>query len=96
MEKISLLDRLNNWARKSVSLKLFSIGFLILILLIPSSMLSDLIREREDLRDGAIKELSSKWGDEQTIGGPVLTIPYKYYIKDKDGNVETRIDYGEQ
>ena len=93
MEKISLLDRLNNWARKSVSLKLFSIGFIILILLIPSSMLSDLIQEREDLRDVAIKELSSKWGEEQTIGGPVLSIPYKYYIKDKDGNVETRIDY---
>jgi inner membrane protein len=93
MEKLSLLDRLNNWARKSVSLKLFSIGFLILILLIPSFMLSDLIREREELRDGTIKELSSKWGDEQTIGGPVLTIPYKYYRKDKDGNVETRIQY---
>ena len=93
MEKISLLDRLNNWARNSVSLKGFSIGILILILLIPSSMLSDLIREREDLRDGAIAELSSKWGDEQTIGGPVLSIPYKYYIKDKDANVETRINW---
>ncbi|MDQ3141673.1 MAG: cell envelope integrity protein CreD [Bacteroidota bacterium] len=93
MEKISAFDRLNNWARKSVSLKLFTIGFLILILLIPLFMLTDLIQERENLRDGAIKEISSKWGDEQTVGGPVLTIPYKYYIKDEEGNVESRINY---
>lgn len=93
MEKTSVLDRLNNWVRNSVSLKLLAIGILVIILLIPSFMLIDLIRERENLRDGAIKELNSKWGEEQTIGGPVLTIPYKFHIQNKDGNVETKIAY---
>ncbi len=88
MEKQSLFDRVNDWFRRSVSIKLFSIGFLILILLIPTSMLESLIRERQNLKDGAIDEVSSKWGGRQTIGGPVLTVPYVTLLKDDKGNVE--------
>src|SRR5262245_20051062 len=89
MEKTSLFDRLNNWIKRSVTIKLFSIGFLILILLIPTSMLQSLISERQDIRDSAIEEVSSKWGGRQTIGGPVLTIPYNILLKDDKGNVES-------
>src|SRR5689334_15081878 len=89
MEKISLFDRINNWIKRSVTIKLFSIGILILILLIPTSMLESLIRERQDVRDSAIDEESSKWGGRQTIGGPVLTIPYNILFKDDKGNIET-------
>ncbi len=67
--KPSLFERVNTWAKTSISLKLISIGILILILLIPSSMLTSLVYEREQYRDDAIREVSSKWGDSQTIGG---------------------------
>jgi inner membrane protein len=93
MEKTSFLDRFNNWARKSVGLKLVSIGFLILILLIPASMLNSLIRERQQTRDGAIAEINSKWGGSQIIGGPIITIPYKSIIKNNDGKWEDQIKY---
>jgi len=92
-EKPSFFERLNNWAKRSITLKLFSIGILILILLIPSSMLTSLIRERESLRDKAVVEVSSKWGSSQTIGGPVISIPYKVTSKNKDGNEVIKTEY---
>jgi inner membrane protein len=93
MEKPSLYERLNSWARRSVTLKLISIAILILILLIPSSMISSLIYERKSIRDNAIKEVSSKWGENQIIGGPVLSIPYYTQVKDAQGKLETVIRY---
>ena len=89
MEKASLFDRFNNWIKRSVTIKLFSIGFLILILLIPTAMLQSLIRERQDVRDSAIEEVSGKWGGKQIIGGPIITVPYLIQLKDKNGNIET-------
>lgn len=73
----SSLDRLNNWARRSITLKLFIIGILILFLLIPTAMLDDLIRGRQRLRDNAQVEVASKWGLTQEIGGPVISVPYR-------------------
>ncbi len=93
MERTSFFERLNNWARRSVTLKLVSVGILILILLIPTSMLTSLIYERQGLRDNAIEEVSSKWGAPQTIGGPVLSIPYRTIIKDDKGQSETVLRY---
>lgn len=62
----------------------FKIGIiivLILILLIPTSMVKDLIEEREDVQTDAIDEVSSKWGSGQTITGPFISIPYDSYVK---------------
>lgn len=47
---------------------------LILLLLIPSGFILALIFERQGLRDSALEEVSSKWGKEQNIGGPVLYV----------------------
>ncbi len=90
MQTPSTLDRFNSWARNSVSLKLVAIGFLILILLIPSSMIDSLIYERMNLRDEATEEVSSKWGGRQTLGGPVLTIPYYTYVKNDKGHFKLK------
>jgi len=75
--KLSFFEKVNNWLKRSITIKLFTIGFLILILLIPVSMVESLIREREDRQQQAINEISSKWGEEQTITGLVLSVPYK-------------------
>ncbi len=93
MEKTSIFDKLNTWARNSISLKLITIGILILILLIPSSMMNGLIYERQSIRDGAIEEVSAKWGYEQTIGGPILTIPFKSWSKNEKDQCEYSIQY---
>ena len=61
-------------------LKMVTIGFLILILLIPENMVESLIQERSFAREGVIAEVSSKWGNEQTLTGPILTIPYTVFL----------------
>ena len=65
----------------SLGLKLALIIFLTLLLLIPASMILNLIREREQRHNETIKEVTSAWGNSQTLIGPVLTIPYEYSKK---------------
>lgn len=88
-QPVSLFDRVNYWIRTSTMLKIAVIGVLILVLLIPTEMLQGLIRERESTRDEAITEVSAKWGGQQVIGGPVLSVPYEVISKDDKG-VEQR------
>lgn len=63
--------------KNSLSLKLFVVGFLIAILMIPTGMISMLVFDRQNRQEDAIREVSEKWGYEQTITGPILTVPYK-------------------
>jgi inner membrane protein len=78
---LSFFERTNNWLKRSITIRLITIGIIILLLLIPVSMIESLIREREERQKEAITEVSSKWGEEQTITGLILTIPYKTYSK---------------
>jgi inner membrane protein len=45
-------------------------------------MIESLIFERENTQRQAITEVSSKWGQEQTISGPFISIPYYRYVKE--------------
>ncbi|OFY90068.1 MAG: hypothetical protein A3K10_11145 [Bacteroidetes bacterium RIFCSPLOWO2_12_FULL_31_6] len=80
-------EKLNTKIKNSITLRLLSIAFLVLILLIPTSMIESLISEREYRREDVTREVSSKWGGSQTITGPILTIPYTKYIKDEEKNL---------
>ena len=62
---------------KSVSFKLFVIVSLSLLMLIPTIFIRNLINERQGRRDETIAEVTSKWGEEQQIFGPVLIVPYE-------------------
>jgi inner membrane protein len=74
--QLSIFERLNNWIKESVTIKLLSIGFLILILMIPSKWIESLISERQSRAESVISEIAGKWSGEQTILGPVLVIPF--------------------
>ena len=78
------MSLLKDTTRNSVILRLILIGVLSLLLLIPTGMISSIVYERESRSQEAINEVSSKWSNEQTVAGPILTIPYKKYLKDKD------------
>jgi inner membrane protein len=71
--------------RFSASLKGIVIFFLMLALLIPTSMVESLISERESRQGEAINEVSSKWGLRQTISGPVLVLPYEQMQHNAEG-----------
>lgn len=77
---------------QSATFKIFVIGFIMATLLIPSSLVQSLIREREERKRTAIHEMNSQWGQQQTIIGPVLSIPYKRTIKNQTGK-KTAIQY---
>ncbi|MGI9542268.1 MAG: cell envelope integrity protein CreD [Cyclobacteriaceae bacterium] len=89
----SFFDRLNQWIRNSITIKLVSVGILMLILLFPTSMVESLISEREYYRQGVISEISSIWGNDQTITGPILTVPYRTYFRDQNDKLVSQIDY---
>ena len=82
-----------NYVKKSITLKIVSIGILILILLIPAGMIKNLISERQNRRDAAVKEISQKWGGLQTITGPFLSVPFKTFFKDADGKTQFKLAY---
>jgi inner membrane protein len=68
----NMLSKLGN----PVTLKIVAIGILTLLLLKPASMIESLIQERETRQKEVVAEIGSKWGREQTIMGPVISIPY--------------------
>ncbi|MDX1592545.1 MAG: cell envelope integrity protein CreD [Balneolaceae bacterium] len=81
-----------NKIKQSAGLRIFILGFLTLILLIPSVLIQELISERENRRDSVSLEVSEKWGTAQTITGPVLSIPYRYRTE-QDGIISTSTRY---
>ena len=76
----------NTQKTSNTVLKGFLIALLIGGLMIPAFMISRLIREREEVQKEAVSEVSSKWGNRQTLVGPFISVPYK--INEKTG--ETR------
>jgi inner membrane protein len=84
----------NEWLSSSITVKLCSIGFLTLILLIPGVMIQSLISERQSLSLETEKEISLQWGGEQLITGPILMIPFdKTDITDGKKTISRELAY---
>jgi len=75
------------WLRQSASIRVFTIGALILVLLIPLAMIKGVIHERDETGQAAKFELMRVWGDEQLVAGPILVLPYKTIEVTKHGKV---------
>jgi len=89
------VDRLATSIRDSQLLRLALLAVLALLLQIPVSMIGGLVDERQQRSDAAVAEVSSKWGEAQSITGPVLVVPYTRRWTDDAGarpinRVETR------
>ena len=76
-QEFSAFNRISHWLKTSLLVKLASMGFIILLLLIPNAMIQDMIQERQSRQSEAIAEISRSWGGAQSVAGPVLTIPYE-------------------
>lgn len=88
---MNLLDRFNRWLQESITIKLFSIGFLILILMIPLSWIDDLIYERQARSGEVLAEVTSKWSGYQSVCGPVIVLPYKVTEVFKETGKEPKV-----
>src|ERR1700759_2653824 len=67
--------------RHSTMIKLVGVGLLVLVLLIPLAMITGVLNERLSRRNGAVADITSSWGGEQNVIGPVLGIPYTYRFR---------------
>jgi inner membrane protein len=79
---------IKNWFGGSILFKLGLIGFLTLLLLIPSFMVQDLITERQSRQQEVIREISDKWSGSQLVQGPILVLPYKTTVMEKDSDTQ--------
>ena len=67
--------------RNTTIIKLLGVGALVLVLLIPLMMISGVLSDRLQRRNEAVADITSSWGQEQNVIGPVLGIPYTYRYK---------------
>jgi inner membrane protein len=81
-------DTNKHWLKTSLLVKMLIIGGLIIGLLIPQTMIQNLIVERQSNRNQVVNEVSSKWGTSQQITGPVVTVPY-IFTKTENGKSTT-------
>ena len=73
-------DRLG-WMRRSLTFRAVVVGILVLLLLIPLSMVQELIDERAQRKSEAETNISQTWGGPQTILGPVIDVPYEVPVQ---------------
>jgi inner membrane protein len=69
------VERLASSIRNSQMLRLFLIGILALLLQIPIAMIGRLVSERQERRQAAVAEVSSKWGSIVLTGPALVLIP---------------------
>ena len=67
--------------KDSLITKIVVISIIMFLLSVPQNMIMKLIDEREQRSEEVIEQITQKWGKEQIIHGPILTIPIK--VNDK-------------
>ena len=78
---------------KSITWKGITIGVITLLLLIPSTMVINLIHERQNRSKETIKKINDLWSQDQTLAGPILTIPYENVTVDEKNNETIDVSY---
>ena len=81
MKELNDISKQTSRFRASLTVKMFTIGFLILILLIPLFFIQNLIQERAYRKESTINEINKKWGSNLILSGPIVKIPYIDYIE---------------
>jgi len=71
----------------SYSVKMIIVSFLAILLLIPSFLIQDVIRERIALSANVKNELYAQWGGKQVVAGPVLNVPFSVIEPDVNNRV---------
>jgi inner membrane protein len=83
------MSTFSTWVKTSHTVKFSVVGILVLLLLIPTMMIESLIAERKSQSQSVINEISSKWGFDQTIAGPIINIPYKDVVSSQNEKGQT-------
>ncbi len=87
-----MLEEVSAWVRSPI-LRAAVIGVLILLLLVPLAMVGVLVGERETTRMTVEREVAEKWGGQQALVGPILSVPYRYRTQGPSGEVLTHVAF---
>ncbi len=82
-----------NGRNNTLTVKIILIALLIIALIIPITMVQNMIMERNKTADEAAAEVEQKWSKPQGITGPILVIPYKEYIEGENKAQQIAIRY---
>lgn len=77
--------------RYPAAVELLILGGLALVLLIALSMIRALVYERSQRANSVRNEIASSWGSPQTIGGPVIIVPFRVRYVDALGKQQSVI-----
>jgi inner membrane protein len=75
--------------KESIGFRIIIIILLTLVMLVPALMVEQLINERRGRFNEVVYEVSDKWGNPQTLAGPVLSVPYYVTRSDNQGQAYT-------
>jgi inner membrane protein len=79
--------------RTSTLARVAVMGILLGCLMIPLTMVQGVVSERTARRSEATTDISSIWGGVQTLGGPVLTLPYRYTWIDQNARAKPAVGH---
>ncbi len=71
-------------AKNTTLLKALTIGILSILAMIPLGIIMDMTSDREALYHSVVDEIGRSWGEQQTLSGPVLVIPYSYFVMQEE------------
>lgn len=89
-------SKFGTWLRTSITARMGMMGILILLLMIPLTLIQQLIKEREYRQQDVIRELNSGWGNSILMYGPILKVPYKTYEETVKYDAETNNTFKEK
>jgi inner membrane protein len=69
--------KLGNSQKNTLFPKLVAIGFITVVSCVASFLILPLTIERSNRANGAVDAIGTQWAREQTLGGPIITIPTK-------------------
>ncbi len=81
--------KFSRW-KTSITARMFMVGILTLLLLIPLSFIQSLIKERMYRQEKVIDEINEQWGQEVLLYGPILKIPYRFFKETKVYSEKTK------
>jgi len=87
-----MLEEIAAWIHSPMA-RAAVICVLVLLLLVPLVMVGSLVREREATRIGVEREVADKWGSEQSLMGPILSVPYRYRTVGPNREVLTHVGH---
>jgi inner membrane protein len=77
--------------KHSLTFKIASILLLVILLMIPTSMVKNLITERSEVHTSAVHEISEKWGAGQQVVAPFISVPYDKFLRSTDSDGKERV-----